>query len=128
MPPLRRRTHELREEHGMKISVGVLFAFAACALAGCATMPSPQAARVAEVGAGMVSGCHSLGTVHGSSLVDGVGQSTGVRNAKTEAREQAARWGANAIVWTHVTQRYWGAELVTGDAYKCARNIAGGAS
>ena len=69
----------------------------------------------------MVEGCHLLGAVNGSSLVDGVGQSTGVRNAKTEAREQAAHWGANAIVWTHITQRYWGAELVSGNAYRCPR-------
>lgn len=88
-------------------------------LTGCATVPPPGTQSVAEVGAGMVQGCHLLGTVNGSSLKDGVLQAQGVESAKTEARNEAAKWGANAVVWTHITQRYWGAELVTGDAYRC---------
>lgn len=94
---------------------------ATIALAGCATMPTPEALHVAEVGAGMVEGCHLLGAVNGSSLMDGVLEAKGVRSAKNEAMNEAAHWGANAIVWTHVTQRYWGAELVTGNAYRCPR-------
>ena len=89
------------------------------ALAGCATMPTPQAQRVAEVGSGMTEGCHLLGTVNGSSLMDGVLEAKGVQSAKNEAMNEAAHWGANAVVWTHITQRYWGAELVTGNAYRC---------
>lgn len=91
------------------------------ALAGCATVTTPQAQRVAEVGSGMVADCHLLGAVSGSSLMDGVLQAKGVQSAKSEAVNEAARWGANAIVWTHITQRYWGAELVTGNAYRCPR-------
>lgn len=90
-------------------------------LAACATVPQPGVQSVADVGAGMVQGCHLLGAVNGSSLMDGVLEAKGVESAKAEARNQAAQWGANAIVWTHITQRYWGAELVTGSAYRCPR-------
>lgn len=97
---------------------------ATIALAGCATIPTPQAQRVAEIGSGMVAGCHLLGAVNGSSLMDGVLEAKGVQSAKNEAMNEAAHWGANAIVWTHVTQRYWGAELVTGNAYRCSKMAA----
>lgn len=94
------------------------------ALAGCATVPTPQAQSVAEVGSGMVEGCHLLGAVNGSSLMDGVLEAKGVQSAKNEAMNKAAQWGANAIVWTHIAQRYWGAELVTGNAYHCSKVAA----
>lgn len=94
------------------------------ALAGCATVPTPEAQSVAEVGAGMVDGCHLLGTVHGQSQLEGIFEAKGVENAKAHAMADAAQWGANAIVWTHITQRYWGAELVTGNAYHCSKVAA----
>lgn len=89
-------------------------------VAGCATTPSADTQAVATVGSGMVQGCQLLGAVNGSSLMDGVLQAKGVESAKDSAKAQAAKWGATAVVWTHVTQRYWGAELVTADAYRCS--------
>lgn len=103
----------------MAMHVRLVLCTAALVVSGCATVPQPGAQSVADVGAGMVQGCHLLGAVNGSSLMDGVLEAKGVESAKAEARNQAAQRGANAIVWTHITQRYWGAELVTGDAYRC---------
>lgn len=109
----------------MRICMLSIACAAGCVLlAGCATVPTPQAQSVAEVGSGMVEGCHLLGAVNGSSLMDGVLEARGVQSAKNEAMNEAAQWGANAIVWTHITQRYWGAELVTGNAYRCSKVAA----
>lgn len=97
-------------------------------LGGCATVPSMGARQVVVVGSGMVSACKLLGTVTGSSVVEGVAQSVGIQNAKTDAKEQAAKWGANAIVWTDLKQGYWTHEQAAGDAYKCPQRVVSAVS
>ena len=89
-------------------------------LAGCASAPSQNAARVKEADQNMVAGCELIGTIIGSSLIGGV-VTTGGNNAMVDAKEQAASQGATHIVFMSVDS---GSQYSTGKAtaraYKCA--------
>lgn len=65
----------------------------------------------------MVSSCKYLGEVQGSSGWGNLAASAGMENAKTEARENAARLGATHILWNAIAGGY--APYVSGKAYKC---------
>jgi hypothetical protein len=78
---------------------------------GCATTPSASAAKVADADENMV------GQVQGSSGWGGLAASTGMENAKNEAREKAAQLGATHIVWQAISGNY--TPYVTGHAYSC---------
>jgi len=84
---------------------------------GCAVAPSAAAARVQEADAQMVSSCKYLGEVQGSSGWGNLAASAGMENAKTEARENAAKLGASHILWNAIAGGY--APYVSGKAYKC---------
>lgn len=91
---------------------------AAClACQSCATTPSASASRVADADQGMVAGCQFVGEVQGSSGWGGLAASTGMENAKNEAREKAAKLGATNIIWHSIAGGY--APYVSGRAYSC---------
>lgn len=86
-------------------------------LAGCATTPSPAAQNIMDADHSMVSSCKFIGSVSGSSGWGNLAASTGISNAKNEARAQAAKLGATHIVWLSVMGGY--SPNVSGNAYKC---------
>lgn len=93
-------------------------AIAAAALsAGCAVAPSAAAVRVQEADAQMVASCKYVGEVQGSSGWGNLAASTGMENAKYEARENAAKLGATHIVWNNITGG--NSPYVSAKAYKC---------
>lgn len=70
---------------------------------GCAVAPSADAARVQEGDAQMVVSCKYVGEVQGSSGWGNLAASAGMENAKSEARENAAKLGATHVVWNSIT-------------------------
>jgi len=85
--------------------------------AGCATTPSVEAAKVADADERSVGDCRFVGEVQGSSGWGNVAASTGMENAKNEARAKAAKLGATNIVWHSVSGGY--SPYATGRAYAC---------
>ena len=90
----------------------------ALTLSSCATTPSPQASRVLDADEKMVGSCTFLAQVQGSSGWGNAAASVGMENARTEAREKAAKLGASHIVWAAISGGY--APYVSGRAYKCS--------
>jgi hypothetical protein len=86
-------------------------------LSGCATTPSVEAAKVADADESSVVDCRFVGEVQGSSGWGNLAASTGMENAKNEAREKAAKLGATNIVWQSVSGGY--SPYATGRAYAC---------
>jgi len=84
---------------------------------GCATSPSASAVRVKDADMRMVSNCQFVGDVHGTSGWGNLAASTGIQNAKNEARENAAAMGSTHIIWTDTAGGY--SPYVNGKAYKC---------
>jgi len=97
--------------------MAVLSLVTALALAGCAVKPSYEASLIMDADRGSVRDCEFVVSVSGSSGVGNMMASTGIENAKVEAREQAADSGATHIVWTSVQGGY--APNVAGSAYNC---------
>lgn len=91
--------------------------FISLALSGCATTLSSQAMRIHDADTNMIRNCKHIGDVHGSSGWGNIAASTGIQNAKNEAREQASAMGATHIVWTNISGGY--SPFVTGKAYRC---------
>ena len=87
------------------------------ALAGCAVQPSQEARLIRDADRSSVRDCKFATSVSGSSGWGNMAASTGIQNAKVEAREQAADRGATHIVWTSVQGGY--APNVAGNAYSC---------
>ena len=87
------------------------------ALSGCATTLSSQAMRIHDADSNMIRNCKYIGEVHGSSGWGNIAASTGIQNAKNEAREQASAMGATHIVWTNISGGY--SPFVSGKAYSC---------
>jgi hypothetical protein len=90
---------------------------AALWLSGCSVAPTAAAARIMEADASMVQTCKYLGEVQGSSGWGNLAASTGMENAKNEARDSAAKLGATHIVWSAVAGG--NSPYATGKAYKC---------
>lgn len=86
-------------------------------LPGCATSLSATAGKVQDADITIVGKCSFLGDVQGSSGWGNLAASTGMQNAKNEAREQAAEMGATHIIWTGVAGGY--SPFATGKAYLC---------
>ncbi|HEY7872228.1 MAG TPA: DUF4156 domain-containing protein [Rudaea sp.] len=86
-------------------------------VSGCAVAPSAAAARVQEADAQIVASCKYLGDVQGSSGWGNLAASAGMENAKSEARESAAKLGATHIVWNNITGG--SSPYVSGKAYRC---------
>lgn len=95
----------------------VLITTLAFLLGGCATTPSPAAQNVMDADQAMIESCKFIGSVSGSSGWGNLAASTGIINAKNEARGQAARLGATHVVWLSVMGGY--SPNVSGNAYKC---------
>ena len=93
-------------------------AVAVLLVSSCATTRSAPASQVRDADEKMVEHCEFLAQVHGSSGWGGLAESTGMENAKTEAREKAASLGASHVVWATVSGGY--APNVSGRAYRCA--------
>ncbi|MGE4519664.1 MAG: hypothetical protein AB7E04_09170 [Desulfobacteraceae bacterium] len=91
--------------------------FVSLVLFGCATTLSSQAMRIHDADINLVMNCKYLGDVHGSSGWGNLAASTGIQNAKNEAKELASAMGATHIVWTNVSGGY--SPYVTGKAYSC---------
>lgn len=91
--------------------------FMSLALSGCATTLSSQAMRIHDADTNMIGKCNYIGEIHGSSGWGNLAASTGIQNAKNEAREQASAMGATHIVWTNISGGY--SPFVTGKAYNC---------
>ena len=84
---------------------------------GCAVAPSAAAARVQEADAQLVASCKYLGEVQGSSGWGNLAASAGMENAKSEARDNAAKLGATHVVWNSITAGF--SPYVSAKAYKC---------
>ena len=105
-----RRLIKMRKPVASVIAAGLL-------LAGCASTPSPVARGVNDADGRAVATCAMVGNVSGTSGWGNLAASTGIENAKVEARERAATLGATHIVWSEVTGGY--SPSVSGNAYKC---------
>ena len=84
---------------------------------GCATVPSKKAENIQDADQQTVKNCEFVGNVSGTSGWGNLAASVGIKNAKNEAREQAAQLNATHIVWTSVLGGY--SPSVSGNAYKC---------
>ena len=88
-------------------------------LAGCATILSARAAKIADTDETSVAGCEFVGQVNGSSGWGNLATSTEMEEARNEARVNAAKLGATDIVWRSVSVGY--SPYVSGTAYVCNR-------
>lgn len=86
---------------------------------GCATHLSGPASTIQDANTAIVQKCKYLADVAGSSGWGNIAASTGIENAKNEAREKAAKLGATHIVWGTVQGGY--SPFVSGQAYQCPR-------
>ena len=86
-------------------------------IGGCATTPSSLGSQVRDADERLVEQCQFVAQVHGSSGWGGLAASTGVENAKNEARDKAGKMGATHIVWDPVKGSY--TPNVSGRAYRC---------
>ena len=93
------------------------FFFVILILFGCATAPSPKASNIQDADYRQVKNCRFVGDVYGSSGWGNLAASTGIQNAKNEAREQAAAIGATHIVWVQIVGG--SSPYVVGKAYRC---------
>lgn len=84
---------------------------------GCSTSLSPQAINVKDADFRTVENCQFAGDVHGSSGWGNLAASTGIQNAKNEAREQAAALGATHVIWGGLAGGY--SPYVSGKTYIC---------
>ena len=81
-------------------------------LAGCSTVLSARAAKIADTDETSVAGCEFVGQVNGN-----LATSAGMEKARSEARVNAAKLGATDIVWRSVPVGY--SPYVSGTAYVC---------
>jgi LDH2 family malate/lactate/ureidoglycolate dehydrogenase len=86
-------------------------------VSGCATTLTPSAARIMDADMKVTENCQFVGDVHGSSGWGNLAASTGMENAKNEAKEKAAAMGATHIVWTGMAGGY--SPYASGKAYLC---------
>ncbi|MCI0557757.1 MAG: DUF4156 domain-containing protein [Nitrososphaera sp.] len=84
---------------------------------GCATTPSPAAARIQPADQSTVVGCTFVGDVSGSSGWGNIAASQGMQNAKNEGLEQASAMGATHVVWVNIAGGY--SPYANGKAYRC---------
>jgi hypothetical protein len=102
---------------GISMAIRIATVVAAFTLAACATTLSTDARRIIPADEKMVAGCTFVGDVQGSSGWGNAVATTGMENAKNEALEKAAAFGATHILWTNVTGGY--SPYAHGRAYKC---------
>ncbi|WP_027184601.1 hypothetical protein [Desulfovibrio inopinatus] len=82
----------------------------------CAPLPvSPQSIADAEPDG--VVGCVSLGIVRGYSDMGNLSHGQGLQRARNAARIDAARLGADHIVWRPIPDVY--APYISADTYRC---------
>src|SRR5215813_3016293 len=86
-------------------------------VAGCATILSAKATKIADTDEASIAGCEFVGQVQGFSGWGNLATSTGVEKARNEARVNAAKLGATDIVWRSVPVGY--SPYVSGTAYVC---------
>jgi len=79
---------------------------------------SQKASAIKDSDQKSVERCAFVGNVSGTSGWGNLAASTGINNAKNEAREQAARLGATEVVWVSVVGGY--SPNVSGNAYRCS--------
>lgn len=95
-----------------KVAVSV---FACFLISGCA---SPGIVGTIKEGTlSDVEGCQYIAHVTGTSGWGGVAASTGIANAKEEAKQQAIDSGATHIVWQDVSGGF--SPNVSANSYKC---------
>lgn len=95
----------------------LMFGIFVMVVTGCATTTSHKASIVQDADQEFVKNCVFVGSVSGTSGWGNLAASTGINNAKNEAREQAARLNATHLVWTSVIGGY--SPNVSGNAYQC---------
>lgn len=86
-------------------------------VSGCSSTASLSATKIKSSEQNDVESCQYVGDVHGSSGFGGVAASTGMENAKIEAKESAAKLGATHIVWMNISGGY--SPSAFAKAYKC---------
>jgi len=101
----------------MTMNLKYLLVTALMMLPGCETTPSTEAAKVSDADEKAVVDCRFVGEVQGSSGWGNLAASTGMENAKNEAREKAAKLGATNVVWQSISGGY--SPYASGRAYAC---------
>lgn len=105
--------HSILSQFGfLFLSFGVILM-----VSGCATTLTSSAVRIVDADMKMTENCQFIGDVHGSSGWGNLAASTGMENAKNEAKEKAAAMGATHIVWIGVAGGY--SPYANGKAYLC---------
>jgi len=84
---------------------------------GCATSLSPRASAIMDADDKMIVNCKFIGSVSGTSGFGNLAASTGINNAKNEAKEQAEKINATHVVWLSTAGGF--SPAVSGNAYKC---------
>jgi hypothetical protein len=87
-------------------------------VAGCGTILSTRAAKVADADEASIASCQFVGEVQGSTGSGSLATSAELENARNEARKQAAKLGATDIVWKSISAGY--SPYVSGLAYVCS--------
>jgi Domain of unknown function (DUF4156) len=88
--------------------------------AGCSTGLTQQGSMIKIASHEEVKGYKYLGVVEGSSVLTGVAEDSGYRNALNEAMNKAAALGATHLVLDEKSEpHYWRtSEVVRGEAYR----------
>lgn len=88
------------------------------AITGCASHKA--VGTIKEVSANNVEHCDYIANVTGTSGWGGLAASSGIENAKEQAKQQAINSGATHIVWLNINGGY--SPSVSANAYKCEIN------
>jgi len=86
-------------------------------ISSCSSTASLAAMEIKPAEQKSMGSCAYLGDVQGSSGFGGLAASQGMKNAKIEAKEDAAKIGATHIVWSNIAGGY--SPSAFGKAYKC---------
>lgn len=86
-----------------------------CTVAGCASYKSNGI--IIESSPSEIEGCKYISNVIGTSGWGGLASTTGINNAKEQAKQQAVDLGATHIVWLSINGGY--SPSVSANAYKC---------
>lgn len=103
------------KSRGVKVNKNILLTIMLCTVASCASYKSTG--TVIESAPGDVEDCKYISNVIGTSGWGGLASTTGINNAKEQAKQQAIELGATHMVWQSINGGY--SPSVSANAYKC---------
>ena len=100
---------------GLKVNKNILPVILIFTVTGCAS--SKAVGTIKETSAKNVEYCDYIANVSGTSGWGGLASSSGIENAKEQAKQKAIDSGATHIVWQNINGGY--SPSVSANTYKC---------